>query len=258
MVNTPMDLMFKKGDNKPTTPNFQTPMNTASEPSANLSTSTFAKMGYSEETQMMAIKLLMSGLVTVPANSDSATSVSYSASEEESELAPIPIPAPASAKAQRPPRAHSSAGTSATNWRTAPGRYPSSALRSGKSVGPKSAALKSAGLHSAASTASGATPKEEEIDTQLLEDIPAWLKSLRLHKYTPCFGSMTWREMVDLDEPTMEKMGVVALGARRRLTKNFEVVKLKMGIAVVPCSAIVQSSSPHSAMLPSVPHSAAP
>ncbi len=249
MVNTPLDLMFKKSSDKPNTPNLQTMMNGASP--LNMSTAKLTSMGFSTETQMMAIQLVMSGLVKPPSTSTTPP--------EESEP-----PVGKQPKTEKPRRAHSPA-TTASNWRN-PTRYPSSALRSAKSsgpksAGPKSAGIKSAGLKSAGSTGSGTTPKEEDIDPELLEDVPAWLKSLRLHKYTACFENMTWRQMVDLDEPSMEKMGVVALGARRRLTKTFEAVKLKMGIpssSLVPASATIASSALSGVPLPAVPHSAAP
>lgn len=53
----------------------------------------------------------------------------------------------------------------------------------------------------------------------LLEDVPAWLRSLRLHKYTTNFEKSHWKEMVLLDEKGLEGMGVNALGARRKLLK---------------------------------------
>ncbi|KZV84768.1 hypothetical protein EXIGLDRAFT_623795, partial [Exidia glandulosa HHB12029] len=67
-------------------------------------------------------------------------------------------------------------------------------------------------------------------DPQLLNDIPAWLRSLRLHKYTPNFEGMSWRDMVMLDEAALEAKGVAALGARRKMLKTFEIVRAKMGI----------------------------
>lgn len=76
-----------------------------------------------------------------------------------------------------------------------------------------------------------AKDKEEEVDVSLLSDVPGWLRSLRLHKYTPNFEGITWREMVVMDEAKLEAMGVAALGARRKLLKTFEVVRAKMGIA---------------------------
>jgi hypothetical protein len=74
--------------------------------------------------------------------------------------------------------------------------------------------------------------KEEEVDPSLLNDIPAWLRSLRLHKYTPNFEGCNWRDMVLMDEQALEDRGVAALGARRKMLKTFEVVRAKMGITM--------------------------
>ena len=65
---------------------------------------------------------------------------------------------------------------------------------------------------------SGSNP-DEAIDLTLLADIPAWLRSLRLHKYTPNFEHSNWKEMVMLDDQGLEGKGVGALGARRKLLK---------------------------------------
>jgi hypothetical protein len=75
---------------------------------------------------------------------------------------------------------------------------------------------------------------EEDFDPQILSDVPAWLRSLRLHKYTPNFEGMKWQEIVGLDEAALEKQGVAALGARRKMLKTFEVVRKKMGLEVGP------------------------
>jgi hypothetical protein len=80
----------------------------------------------------------------------------------------------------------------------------------------------------------GAKKDEEEVDPQLLNDIPAWLRSLRLHKYTPNFEGMKWQDMVVLDEAALENKGVAALGARRKMLKTFEIVRKKMGIEGPP------------------------
>jgi len=78
---------------------------------------------------------------------------------------------------------------------------------------------------------SGSAPKgEDDVDPALLNDIPAWLRSLRLHKYTPNFEGMKWQDMVVLDEAALEAKGVAALGARRKMLKTFELVRKKMGM----------------------------
>ncbi|PFH54042.1 hypothetical protein AMATHDRAFT_53832 [Amanita thiersii Skay4041] len=99
---------------------------------------------------------------------------------------------------------------------------------------------RSPGLRSASSTGSRAdgTPKaEEDVDPAMLNDVPAWLRSLRLHKYTPNFEGMKWQDMVVLDEAQLEAKGVAALGARRKMLKTFEMVRKKMGVEGGPPSS---------------------
>jgi len=163
------------------------------------------------------------------------------------------------------------------NWRTpTSAKYPGSALRSGlrtstlKSASLKSAGLQSAGLQSAGLPSSGLdsaslpTPREEDFDPEMLNDIPAWLRSLRLHKYTSCFDGLTWQEMVVLDDATLESKGIAALGARRRLLRTFEHVQKRMGMES-PSSATPTTSAlnPNTHNPPAiddakVPQSAAP
>ncbi|KAL1743680.1 hypothetical protein HDZ31DRAFT_40414 [Schizophyllum fasciatum] len=93
------------------------------------------------------------------------------------------------------------------------------------------------GNNKGAAGAGTSTPKqngEEDVDPALLTDIPAWLRSLRLHKYTPNFEHMKWQDMVVMDEAALEAKGVAALGARRKMLKTFEVVRKKMGIEGPP------------------------
>ncbi|KAH0116780.1 hypothetical protein KCU66_g10614, partial [Aureobasidium melanogenum] len=59
----------------------------------------------------------------------------------------------------------------------------------------------------------------------LLSDIPSWLRSLRLHKYTDQLKDMRWQDLVQLDDDALDKKGVNALGARRKLLKVFETVR---------------------------------
>ena len=68
-------------------------------------------------------------------------------------------------------------------------------------------------------------PPEDPTDPSLLQDIPSWLRSLRLHKYTDNLKDMNWTELVELDEEALEARGVNALGARRKMLKVFEQVK---------------------------------
>lgn len=87
------------------------------------------------------------------------------------------------------------------------------------------------------------TNSEEDVDPKVLEDVPAWLRTLRLHKYTPNFEGMSWRDMVVLDEGQLEAKGVSALGARRKMLKTFEVVRKKMGIEMPAGSTTTTTSA---------------
>ncbi|KAK2467846.1 hypothetical protein APHAL10511_000141 [Amanita phalloides] len=155
-----------------------------------------AGSGLSTEAQLLAIQLVMSGLV----------------------------------QPTQPQAIPKSARKHLNNWRAPPSaKYPGSALRHSAL---RSAGLKSAGLKSAVpdSAMEGVTPKEEDFNPEVLNDIPGWLRSLRLHKYTSCFEGMTWQEMVGLDDDGLEKKGITTLGARRRLLRTFEIVKKKKGM----------------------------
>ncbi|KAL8972917.1 MAG: hypothetical protein Q9183_000268 [Haloplaca sp. 2 TL-2023] len=68
-------------------------------------------------------------------------------------------------------------------------------------------------------------PPEDPTDPSLLQDIPAWLRSLRLHKYTDNLKSLDWKDLVNLDDKGLEDRGVNALGARRKMLKVFEQIK---------------------------------
>ena len=88
--------------------------------------------------------------------------------------------------------------------------------------GPRSAVSPGAPTFTHAAGAphgTGANP-DEEVDDALLADIPAWLRSLRLHKYTDNFSDVhKWQDLVAMDEQALEQKGVAALGARRELLK---------------------------------------
>jgi len=68
-------------------------------------------------------------------------------------------------------------------------------------------------------------PPDDPTDPSLLQDIPSWLRSLRLHKYTDNLKDMNWTELVELDDKALEDRGVNALGARRKMLKVFEQVR---------------------------------
>lgn len=79
------------------------------------------------------------------------------------------------------------------------------------------------GMSSRSKSEKGKIP--ETIDLGALEDIPGWLKSLRLHKYTPIFQKMHWKKMVVMTDEQLEQIGVAALGARNKMIKVFELIR---------------------------------
>ena len=62
-------------------------------------------------------------------------------------------------------------------------------------------------------------PPEDPTDPHLLQDIPNWLRSLRLHKYTDNLKDLKWTDLILLDDKGLEDRGVNALGARRKMLK---------------------------------------
>jgi hypothetical protein len=80
------------------------------------------------------------------------------------------------------------------------------------------------------SGSSTAKKDEEDFDPVVPNDVAGWLRTLRLHKYTPNFEGMSWKDMVVMDERALEAQRVAALGARKKILKTFEVVRRKMGI----------------------------
>ena len=208
-----------------------------------------ANAGLSPEAQLLAVQLVMSGLVQ-PATPQSSKPLG-----------------------KKPPHLGD-----LKSWRTpTSAKYPGSALRTSglraatlKNASLKSAGLQSAGLQSAGLKSSGldsgsstGTPREEDFDPEMLNDIPTWLRSVRLHKYTSCFDGLTWQEMVVLDDAALEARGVVALGARGRLLRTFEHARKRMGMEPADTTTPTLhsldtaelSSSEASA---TAPHSAAP
>ncbi|PFH52058.1 hypothetical protein AMATHDRAFT_2541 [Amanita thiersii Skay4041] len=235
-VTTPAVPMFQKSEGKAGNNVPATVLNIPGVGTLNpLALNMVASSGLSNEAQLLALQLVMSGLVQ-----------------------PASAGTPPSAALPKPAKKFGHG-----NWRTpTSAKYPGSALRhsSLRSSGLKSAGLKSAGLDSASSNM--ATPKEEDFNPEVLSDVPAWLRSLRLHKYTTCFEGMSWQEMVALDDTALEKKGIATLGARRRLLRTFEIVRKKMGLedpssATPTTSALVsRNEKEEEERIP--PHSAAP
>ncbi|KAJ3314176.1 Alpha-1,3-mannosyltransferase-like protein [Boothiomyces sp. JEL0838] len=74
----------------------------------------------------------------------------------------------------------------------------------------------------------------EPLNLALIQDIPAWFRSLRLHKYTTIFENDDWRDIIKLTDEELERRGVAALGARRKMLKTFETVKEELDLQKIP------------------------
>ncbi|KAG8909168.1 hypothetical protein FRC00_010602 [Tulasnella sp. 408] len=72
--------------------------------------------------------------------------------------------------------------------------------------------------------------KDDDINLTLLNDIPTWFHTLRLHKYTPVVQGKNWKDLVVMNDKDLEELGITALGARRKLLKHFVVVRNKFDI----------------------------
>lgn len=64
----------------------------------------------------------------------------------------------------------------------------------------------------------------ETVDFDLMQDVQAWLRTLRLHKYAYAFEGLSWQEVVQMTDDDMTQAGVNTIGARRKLLKVFENV----------------------------------
>ena len=121
-------------------------------------------------------------------------------------------------------------------------------MGAGQRNGPGRSGGRSPGAGSNKGSSGGGTKKDEDdFDPAVLNDVAGWLRTLRLHKYTPNFEGMTWKDMVVMDEAALEAQGVAALGARRKMLKTFEVVRKKMGIddpTAPPPPGILTSAPP--------------
>lgn len=74
----------------------------------------------------------------------------------------------------------------------------------------------------------------EVVDMELLQDVSAWFRSLRLHKYNSVFESMKWQDIVKLSDEDLVSKGVAALGARRKMLKVFENVRIHCDANNIP------------------------
>uniref|UniRef100_A0A665WW11 Protein Smaug homolog 1 n=1 Tax=Echeneis naucrates TaxID=173247 RepID=A0A665WW11_ECHNA len=62
-----------------------------------------------------------------------------------------------------------------------------------------------------------------------MKDVPAWLKSLRLHKYAALFSTMTYDEMMSLTEEQLEAQKVTK-GARHKIVISIQKLKERQNL----------------------------
>ncbi|KAL4656253.1 hypothetical protein GN956_G5671 [Arapaima gigas] len=62
-----------------------------------------------------------------------------------------------------------------------------------------------------------------------MRDVPAWLKSLRLHKYAALFSTMTYDEMMSLTEEQLESQNVTK-GARHKIIISIQKLKERQNV----------------------------
>lgn len=62
-----------------------------------------------------------------------------------------------------------------------------------------------------------------------MRDVPAWLKSLRLHKYASLFSTMTYDEMMSLTEEQLEAQKVTK-GARHKIVISIQKLKERQNL----------------------------
>ncbi|KAJ1947329.1 Flap-structured DNA-binding and RNA-binding protein [Kickxella alabastrina] len=156
--------------------------------------------------------------------SQMALSSSYQAPQQQQQRPPyaaglmggspqlLPHHAPGYGARMLPPGYHSNTGSAANSTATTPVRagFPRTVTNASQSP----AALK--------------PQPDAPVDLSLVRDIPAWLRSLRLHKYTESFADMPWTEVVALNDEQLQAKGVAALGARRKMLKVFEAVAIEL------------------------------
>jgi len=64
-----------------------------------------------------------------------------------------------------------------------------------------------------------------------MQDVPAWLKSLRLHKYKLIFSELTYEEMLALTEQQLEEKNVTK-GARHKIIVNIDKLRARQSNVV--------------------------
>jgi len=77
-----------------------------------------------------------------------------------------------------------------------------------------------------------------------MKDVPIWLKSLRLHKYSHIFQDMTYEEMLELTEDYLEKKEVTK-GARKKIIVCIQKIKDRKKTLILLEKEVLQLGSLH-------------
>jgi len=138
---------------------------------------------------------------------------------------------------EKPPRVESPRYPRAESPRLEPARpYDQSWRRSPGPPSPKATATSPSSPNiSVASSEVNSTASEitlEQCNPELFyRDIPAWLRSLRLHKYSTVFSSMTQADLLalvagetEVADAKLEQLGILALGARRKVMRVLSMI----------------------------------
>ncbi|CAG8675245.1 7904_t:CDS:2 [Acaulospora morrowiae] len=64
-----------------------------------------------------------------------------------------------------------------------------------------------------------------DVDWNLLEDFPSWLKGLGFLDFASCFAGMHWRDIVEMNYDKLEEIGVNSNFVRLSLVKHFWTIK---------------------------------
>lgn len=92
-----------------------------------------------------------------------------------------------------------------------------------------------------------ATQQQQQHPQQTsLEDEPSnsqmhtWLKTLRLHKYAKIFENVTYEQMIVLTDEDLQRLGVSATGARTKMLKSIEALRMRNASRPAQLRAMMQ------------------
>lgn len=144
--------------------------------------------------------------------------------------APVTGGGQAPAKAPMTAAAAIKAAVRAANSKESPPKTTAAALRkppaAASPTSPAAVSMANSGSESGTAPSVVKSASAQDIASQeLLQNIPQWLKTLRLHKYTDNLKSLSWEEMIELDDDQLQDLGVTTVGARNKLLKSFVFVK---------------------------------